>query len=284
MEDVTSAQPEEDRLDEGKLRAAFAGRAFGRSLRLYDSVGSTQNEARSWAAAGAPHGALVLAEEQRTGRGRMGRVWHSPRGKGLWMSMVMRVGLTLEQAPHLTLVTAVAVCRAIRQATGTDARLKWPNDVLIAGRKAAGILVELETAGPRMQALIVGIGISVNLEDADFPDELSAKAISLRQAAGERIDRTGLAVKVIHSLEEMVGFYLREGFPPVASLWEALSDTLGNQVSVATALGPVTGTALRLDESGALVVRTDSGEERLLYSGDLSTSANGEAQGLLPKE
>ena len=283
MDEEGNRRPDEDRLDETRLRAAFAGRALGRSLRLYESVGSTQNEARSWAVAGAPHGALVIAEEQRSGRGRMGRAWHSPKGKGLWLSMVLRTGLTLEQAPHLTFVTAVAVCRAIRQATGTDARLKWPNDVLIGRRKVAGILVELQTDGPRVQSMIVGIGISVNLEASDFPEELNAKATSLLEAAGERFDRTELAAKVVQSVEEMVGFYLKEGFPPVASLWEALSDTLGNPVSVATALGNVAGTALRLDESGALVVRTDDGQERRLYSGDLSTLPKDEAEGLLPR-
>lgn len=275
MDETAEGRPEEDRLEESRLKAAFAGRAFGRSLRLYDSVGSTQNEARTWAAAGAPHGALVLAEEQKAGRGRMGRAWHSPRGKGLWMSLVIRTGLTLEQAPQVALVTAVAVCRAIRQTTGADARLKWPNDVLVDGRKVAGILVELQASGARMQSLIAGIGISVNLGREDFPEELRMKATSLRLVTERAIDRTGLAIQTVHSLEEMIGFYLKEGFAPVASLWEALSDTLGNRVLVETPLGQVSGIAVRLDDSGALVVRMDNGEERKLYSGDLTASSNG---------
>ncbi|WP_058303861.1 biotin--[acetyl-CoA-carboxylase] ligase [Gorillibacterium timonense] len=275
MNEAPDLRPEDERLDEARLKTAFAGRALGRSLRVYETVGSTQNEARSWAVAGAPHGALVMAEEQRSGRGRMGRVWHSPSGKGLWMSLVIRTGLTLEQAPHLTLVTAVAVCRAIRQATGADARLKWPNDILIGGRKIAGILVELQATEARMQSLVVGIGISVNLDQADFPDELQEKATSLRLVTGNKVDRTGLAIHVVHSLEEMTGFYLKEGFPPVGSLWEALSDTLGNQVRVETPLGPVVGKAARLDDNGALVVRLDNGEERKLYSGDLMTNPDG---------
>ncbi|MEO3945171.1 biotin--[acetyl-CoA-carboxylase] ligase [Gorillibacterium sp. CAU 1737] len=261
----------QDRLDEERLQSAFTSQIFGRTLRVYESVGSTQDEARSWAIAGAPNGSLVMAEQQRSGRGRMGRVWHSPKGKGLWMSAVIRSGFRLEQAPPYTLVTAVAVCRAIRELSGANARLKWPNDVRIDGKKIAGILVELISSGTRVDAILVGIGIGVNLDEEDYPDELKEKATSLKLATGSAVDRTELAALIMKKLEELTAFYLQEGFEPIRSLWEALSDTLGNRVQVESPLGTIAGTAIRLDSSGALVVRTDSGEEHILYSGDVTT-------------
>lgn len=259
-----------DPLDPSRLRSSLATEQLGREARIYDSLSSTQDKAREWAQRGAPHGALVLTEEQTAGRGRFGRPWHSPKGLGVWMSLVLRPPGSLAEPFHLTLLIAVALCRTVRKLTGADAGIKWPNDLLIDGRKVSGILVEATPRYPEGdQAYVAGIGIGVNLEQSDYPVELRDKAISLRLAKGDLVDRHELISLLLKQVEELYELYLREGFSPVISLWEAHSVTLGQEIAVHNSGGDLTGTAVRLDETGALVVRLEDGTLSKLFSGDI---------------
>ncbi|MFK7695729.1 biotin--[acetyl-CoA-carboxylase] ligase [Paenibacillus sp. HJGM_3] len=258
-----------DRWSAVKLLAALKTRTMGRRLKLLDEVDSTQTVAHQLALEGADEGTLVVAEQQLAGRGRMGKAWHSPKGKGIWMSLVLRPTIPMHFTPQLTLLTAVAVCRAIRKLAGVPAAIKWPNDILIEGRKVCGILLESVAEDERLRYVIAGIGISVNLEQDDYPDELRPIATSLRLAAGREIDRIALLTLVLEEFEALYTLYHEHGFEPIRTSWEALTMSLGGQVRANTAKGTITGTALAIDEMGALIVETEAGDTIKLYSAEI---------------
>ncbi|MDR0271569.1 biotin--[acetyl-CoA-carboxylase] ligase [Paenibacillus sp.] len=261
-----------ERLETLSLIEAFKTNTIGKKLKVLESTISTQEEARVLAEAGAPEGTLVIAEEQTGGRGRMGRRWLSPKGKGIWMSLLLRPKQPLHCMPQLTLLTGVAVCRAVRRTTGVMAGLKWPNDLLVNGRKISGILLESAAEDEYVRYCITGIGISANLDMDDYPEELKDAATSLKIEAGEKVDRVQLIAAVWEEFEALYALYQEEGFGPIASLWEALSVTLGKPVTVYTASGPVSGKADKLDPSGALLVITDDGRRVPVFSGDVKLS------------
>ncbi|WP_225999106.1 biotin--[acetyl-CoA-carboxylase] ligase [Paenibacillus sp. BJ-4] len=259
-----------DRLEVSKLARSLNTQSFGKRIVILDSTVSTQQDAMRLAEEGAPEGTVVLAEEQTAGRGRLGRRWFSPRGKGVWMSIVLRPTQPMAFTPQLTLLTGVALCRAIRRLTGVEAGIKWPNDLLIHGRKVSGILLESAAEDQRVRYCIAGIGIDVNLNRDDYPEELSQVGTSLKIEAGHEIDRTELIAAVLGEMEQLCMLYAEQGFQPIAMLWEALSVTINRTVRAHTGQGvAVEGTAVGLDPSGALVVETDQGERIQVISGDI---------------
>lgn len=236
---------------------------------LLQSVASTQEEAKQRAEDGAPEGTTVRAEEQTGGRGRMGRRWHSPSGKGIWMSVVLRPELPLALTPQLTLLAGVAVCRAIRRETGIDAGIKWPNDLLAGGRKICGILLESALREGRLHYCIAGIGISANLQTADYPEEMREIATSLQIESGAPVDRDRLTAAVLDELELMYRLYNEKGFAPIRELWEALSVTLGRQIYIDTPDGRIVATATGLDEDGGLLLRDAQGNVTRVLAGEI---------------
>jgi BirA family biotin operon repressor/biotin-[acetyl-CoA-carboxylase] ligase len=258
-----------DLLTEERIVANLRTSVFGRRLLLLDKVDSTQNIAAQLAEQGAEEGTLVLAEQQLSGRGRMGRGWISPYAKGLWMSMVLRPPLLVSSAPQLTLLTAVALCRALRSSTGLDIGIKWPNDLLVGGKKLSGILLESAAEDERIRHIVAGVGISVNLEASDYPEELLERAESLRIAAGRLFDRAEIAAGFLNEWESLYRLYLSEGFAPVKLLWEALSVSLHRKTVLMTPQGEVTGTPVGLHESGALQVKLEDGTVKTLFSAEM---------------
>ncbi|WP_159883061.1 biotin--[acetyl-CoA-carboxylase] ligase [Paenibacillus puerhi] len=243
---------------------------FGRQLKYVEEVESTQAVAQRLIQDGAAEGLLVLAERQTAGRGRLGRRWHSPKGKGLWFSLVLKPDwLNMARTPQLTLLTAVALCRAVRSVTSLDAGIKWPNDLLVDGKKVGGILLEASVENGTLTHVIAGIGISVNLTPADYPDELLEKATSLCIAAGRKIDRAELLAAVLAEWERLYKLYREEGFAPVKLLWEALTVSLGREIVCTTPHGQARGFAERIDDQGALILRLEDGSRQTLYSGDI---------------
>ncbi|WP_310550097.1 biotin--[acetyl-CoA-carboxylase] ligase [Paenibacillus glufosinatiresistens] len=240
-----------------------------RLVRL-DTVISTQEEARRLAESGAPEGTAVMAEEQTGGRGRQGRRWHSPRGQGIWMSVVLRPRLTAAAAPQLTLLAGVAVCEALREVAGVEAGIKWPNDLLIGGRKVCGILLEAHFREGVPDYLIAGIGVDCLAVEEDFPEELRAVATSLRiERGGVPVDREELAAAMLSGLEERYRQYFAEGFAPIAARWEELSVTLGRRIALAGPKEQRTGVAAGLDENGGLRLVDDAGETFTVLSGEI---------------
>ncbi|MNB72279.1 Bifunctional ligase/repressor BirA [compost metagenome] len=239
-------------------------------LRRVDTVVSTQEAAKELAEQGAPEGTAVMAEEQTGGRGRQGRRWHSPKGKGIWMSVVLRPSIPLQLTPQLTLLAGAAVCSAIRRETGVEAGIKWPNDLLVNGRKLCGILLESCVGPSGLQYTIAGIGISANLAEEDYPEELRKIGTSLLIESGRETEREELARAVLKELETLYGVYLEQGLDPIAALWSEQSVTLGRRVMLRTPEGPQEGTAVRLEEDGGLVVLRTDGETETLYAGEIA--------------
>lgn len=252
-----------------KLIQGLQTKAFGRVLRIFDEVDSTQNIAHGLVRQGAVEGTLVLAEQQNAGRGRMGRNWFSPKGKGIWMSLILKPTMAMQFTPQLTLLVAVALCRAIQTNISQQVGIKWPNDLLIRGKKISGILLESSAEDERLDYVIAGIGISVNLLPEDYPEELRAKATSLCIEKGERVDREQLICDFLLQLETLYELYNQEGFAPIRTLWEALTISLHKPIRIKTAKGWIEGVANSIDEMGALWVTLPNGETTKLYSGDI---------------
>lgn len=239
---------------------------------------STNDEAARLARAGASHGTIVIAAAQRAGRGRHGRAWASPPGLGLYLSAVVRPPLPLALVPPMTLAIGVGVCEAAREA-GADARLKWPNDVLVRGRKLAGVLVEAQSHGGRLESVIVGIG--VNLGGA-LPAELAARAITLAEAAGlDASDRERFVGALLRRVEIWIDRYVASGLPAVAPAW---TERMARGLVVRAAAGegaPAGGTSAEaggrslegevagLDADGALLLRDEAGALHRVRSGDV---------------
>jgi BirA family biotin operon repressor/biotin-[acetyl-CoA-carboxylase] ligase len=244
--------------------------SFSWNINFFKEADSTQNLAHQAAKRGEEAGYVVIAEQQLAGRGRMGKSWHSPAGKGIWMSFIIKPSIPLAFMPQLTLLTAVVLCRAIQSVTGIKAGIKWPNDLLIKGKKVSGILLETSAEDERIQNIVAGVGISVNLLESDYPQELRDKATSLRIESGKDVSREQLITAFFKEFEYWYQLYLEQGFAPIKLLWEALSVTLQQKVSMNTPKGAIEGIAEGLDDFGALIVKLPDGTITKLYSGEIS--------------
>ncbi|WP_340017810.1 biotin--[acetyl-CoA-carboxylase] ligase [Paenibacillus sp. FSL H3-0457] len=259
-----------DSIDATGLQLALDTTVFGRKAVLLASTLSTQGDVLKLAEQGQAEGAVVIAEEQTGGRGRFGRQWFSPPGKGIWMSVLLRPDLPLQHTPQLTLLTGVAVCRAVRACSGADAGIKWPNDVLINGRKVCGILLESTVEDHEVRYCIAGIGVDVNFDPEDYPEDLTTIATSLKMETGQSVDRTKLTAAILTELEQLYFLYQKEGFGVISALWEALSVSMNREITVTNPHGVIEGKAIGLDPSGALIVEKHDGEHTLIISGEIS--------------
>ncbi|GAE04702.1 biotin--[acetyl-CoA-carboxylase] ligase [Paenibacillus sp. JCM 10914] len=258
-----------DKLQPQYLLDGMKSRTFGQVIHVMNTTTSTQEDARRLAEEGADGGTLVIAEEQTSGRGRMGRKFHSPRGKGIWMSLILKPKQPLHLTQQLTLLTGVAVCRAIMTCCNVKTDIKWPNDILYQGKKVCGILLESATEDERVRYCIAGIGISANLKETDFPENIRSVATSVRLAGGQTVDRTILIQTIMAEMEQLYELYNEQGLAPIAALWEALSGTVGREVEVRTSRDVTSGIATGLNHDGALLVRHPDGEVIPVYSGDI---------------
>lgn len=258
-----------DRLKPEDVKSRLRTKVLGCQVHCLDEVDSTQNVASSLIREGAPEGTLVIAERQSTGRGRLGRHWHSPKGKGIYMSLVMKPEIPLHMTPHLTLLAAVALARAIRkEIPGLSPGIKWPNDLLIHDKKISGILLESSAENESLQYIVAGVGISCNFEPEDYTEELKERATSLLIESGTKVDRAGLIAEFLLQLEELYELYAQQGFGPIRTLWEASSVTLGRQIRSITSSGTYEGTAVGLDDWGGLILRLEDGSTKTIYSAD----------------
>ncbi len=259
-----------DLLSPGELAGALAGRTVGAALLCLDTVDSTNNELKRRADT-APDGLAVLAQEQTGGRGRLGRSFVSPAGKGLYLSVLLRPQCVLADAGMLTAWTAVAVCRALERCCGVRAGIKWPNDIMLEGRKLCGILTELELEAETaaLRHVIVGVGINVSQDAADFGPEVAPVAISLAQALGRAPRRSQLAAEVLSALDDLYRAFPAQKADYLAR-YRALCVTAGRAVRVLRPGQVRTGTAEAVNEDFALLVRWDNGEQEALSSGEVS--------------
>jgi BirA family biotin operon repressor/biotin-[acetyl-CoA-carboxylase] ligase len=237
-------------------------RLMGRAIEHHYTIGSTNERARELAEQGRPEGTLVVSEEQRTGKGRIGRAWVSPKD-GIWMSLVLRPELRPSETTVLTLAAGVAVAETLSK-EGFEPTLKWPNDVLIDGKKVTGLLSELSGEMERVHYIIIGFGLNANFELAKLPKEIRSRTTTLLEERGVPVDRRKIIAYVMEAFE-----VLYEG-PRDAIIegWRKWSSTLGSKVRITTQGQTIEGTAKDIDGSGALVLELPSGEKTVIYSGD----------------
>lgn len=234
--------------------------------RFDDVTASTNLNVREMAAAGAPAWSISVAEQQTAGRGRLGRSWHSPAGQGLWCSVLLRPQLNAERAPLITFCAALAMASAVEEACGLRPLIKWPNDLVLGGRKICGILLEVSAGAEGIRHVVVGTGL--NVRRGAYPAELAHQAASLEDF-GQTPRRSDLLVAYHAHLQDAVARLESEGFGGIRSDYEARCCTLGSRVRV-TGGAELTGTAEALDDTGALLVRTDDGTLHRVLAGDVS--------------
>jgi BirA family biotin operon repressor/biotin-[acetyl-CoA-carboxylase] ligase len=245
-------------------------KAIGRDIQVFEETTSTNDVIEKLARDGVKEGAVVFAESQTQGRGRMGRKWVSPPRKGLWFSILLRPAMRPAMVTQLTIVAATGLFRAIRAQTGITPEIKWPNDILIRGKKVAGILTELSAELDKVKYVILGMGVSVNLSAADFPADVRKIATSLRIECGKPVDRAALAIRILQELDHD---YHRIGvgeFEAVADEWEEHCATLGQNVLINIGGRTIRGTAESLDTDGALLLRTQHGRLERIIGGDVT--------------
>lgn len=245
-------------------------RVIGRDIQVFRETTSTNDVVEKLARDGVKEGVAVFAEAQTRGRGRLGRKWLSPAGKGLWFSILLRPQLRAAEATQIMVAAATALARAIASETGLEPEIKWPNDLLLRGRKVAGILTELSAELDRIKYLILGIGVDVNLSARDFAAELRRSATSLSLETGSPLDRAALAAAMLRELDHDYACLGRGEFAVLADQWENRCSTLGRQVVIRIGDRKIEGRAEALDAEGALLVRTQHGQLTRITGGDVT--------------
>lgn len=260
-----------DRLHGDDLLALVAaGLTIGRDIRVFQETTSTNDVVDKLGRDGVKEGVVVFAESQTKGRGRLGRSWVSLEGKGLWFSVLLRPPLAPQAATQITVASGVALARALTGATGVQCEIKWPNDILVHDRKLCGILTEMTAELDKIKYVILGVGVNVNFDAADFPPDLRKIATSLKIEAKRPVNRSELAAEILRHLDREYGRVVRGDFESVANDWEAACTTIGREVEITMGSRVVHGRAESLDSEGALLVRTQHGRLERIIGGDVT--------------
>jgi BirA family biotin operon repressor/biotin-[acetyl-CoA-carboxylase] ligase len=249
------------------LEDALTTEFVGRRLLYYTSTSSTMDVARAEADADAIEGTVVLAEEQSAGRGRFGREWVSPAGKNLYLTIILRP--TIDRLRQLGIITPLAVCLAIEETTGLTPQIKWPNDVLLSGRKVSGILIETELSGSDPRFALLGIGVNVNFE-IDPASEIGAIATSIKQELGADAPREALLAAFLNHIEAL---YTAPDPRAVVEAWKSRLETLGRDITLTFRDEVFNGRAEDVDDAGNLVVELVDGSVRTFEAGEVSLRA-----------
>lgn len=252
-------------------RQAIVGRLDTRRLAhkvlFFDEIDSTNTLAVKLAQEGAAEGLLVIADSQRSGRGRLDRTWHAPAGSSLLFSLLLRPPLLLGQAQRATMLCALAAVRAIRDVARVQARVKWPNDLVVDGKKLGGVLTEIRPRGQQLDYAVVGMGINVNLDLTELPQVMSPPT-SLLAERGEPVSRLDLLTRLLQEVDALYDEMLA-GWSPHAA-WREHLDTIGKSVAVGTREEVIRGVAESVDENGALLVRDEDGVLHTILVGDVT--------------
>ena len=251
-------------LDPGK-------RGIGSNVISLETVDSTNAFAVELGERQAAHGTVVVAEKQTKGRGRLGRTWASPSGGNIYMSVLLRPSVRLEDVTILTVMAGVACVRALRDATGVPVAIKWPNDLMVDGKKLGGILTEIKSASGRVSFAAVGIGINVNADFGNFPPDIRDLATSLKIETGVRYPKNSLITGILKEMGHWYDILLKTGKRPLIEAWRSFSPMLGRQVRVVMINSEtLTGIAQDITDEGMLLVRLPSGAVKTISAGDLT--------------
>jgi BirA family biotin operon repressor/biotin-[acetyl-CoA-carboxylase] ligase len=245
--------------DEDTIREALRPGRLGRPLYVHDAIGSTSDEALDLLHGGAPHGAVVVADEQVSGRGRRGTSWHSPKGVGVYASVVLRGAHQIESPTAVVAAAGLGLAEGIEAATGLSADIKWPNDLWYEGRKLAGILVESRGYRPEAPSFVAGFGVNVNHRPGDFPREFAETATSVAICTGERVDRVAILAAVLEHLEPRVDQALGGRTAELEDEYRARSCLRGRDVTLLEGDRPLRGTVEDLSATEGLLLRLTDG-------------------------
>ena len=251
------------------IQSGLECRLVGSLVRCFDETDSTNLQACRLGDEGEADGLVVIAERQSSGKGRMGRQWESPGGVNLYASILLRPPILPFEAPKLTFLSAVAVCRAIKRCTGLKPTVKWPNDVLINGAKVAGLLNEMSSETDQVHYVVLGIGVNLNMRQEQLPNALRYPATSLFLAAGQPVSRLDFTRALLQEIDALYQQFLEQGSSPIMSAWSELCDLTGKRVQVDCNALQIEGTMTGLAEDGALLVRTATGKIESIYAGDV---------------
>ena len=259
-----------DTLSTEEISVQLDSAIIGRHLVSLALTTSTNAEAFRLAEDGAVEGTVITADEQNKGKGRLGRTWSSPPGANLYCSVILRPHIKPFEAPQLTFLSAVAVARAIEQAAGLEPEIKWPNDVLIGGRKVAGLLNEMSAETDGINFVILGIGVNLNMTADQFPDNLRHPATSLYIETGAKVGRARFTALLLNELDRLYAGFLDGGFAQVRREWEERCNAGGREVVVCNpGCADIRGQFAGIDSDGALLVRSRDGAVERILSGDV---------------
>lgn len=250
------------------LKQSLAGKSIGHQLHYYEEIGSTNDEAFCLGTAGAPEGTALIAECQSAGKGRMQRVWHSPAGANIYTSIILRPHFEPARAPQISIAAGVAVAETVNAYCPGKARLKWPNDVLIDGKKVCGILSQMKMTAGAIDFVVLGIGINVNLSHEEFPADIQEIATSMALETGCEISRLELIISLYENMTKWYRELTQNGFGPIKEKWLGLSSMIGKPVSVMFQDEAVRGKAIGLDEDGSLILLAIGNKEVKVSAGD----------------
>jgi BirA family transcriptional regulator, biotin operon repressor / biotin---[acetyl-CoA-carboxylase] ligase len=254
-----------DRLYPDEVSSGLHTKIIGRSLHYYDHIPSTMDAAMQLANNKAAEGTVVIAETQTSGRGRLGRQWSSPKYKGLYFSIIVRPDMAPAEVASITLMAAVSVCEAVSRACQLEARIKWPNDILLENSKLGGILTEMNAGLERVMCVVIGIGLNVNTEKK----ALVEGAASIREHTGSPVSRIALLQETLRQFESYYMKFRRKESGAVLEAWRQASVTLGRRVNIDMHKRRIEGVAVDIDADGGLLVRRDSGFIEKVMAGDV---------------
>jgi BirA family transcriptional regulator, biotin operon repressor / biotin---[acetyl-CoA-carboxylase] ligase len=255
-------------LNPEKLEKSLAGKFFGHKLYFISETGSTNDEAYSLGLNGASEGTVVIADSQHKGKGRMQRVWHSPSGVNIYTSVILKPQIPLSKASQISIVSGVAVAETLNQYCPEKVWLKWPNDVLIGGKKVCGILAQIKMKANTIDFIVLGIGININLSREQFPQNIKEIATSLFIETGRKISRQKLIISLYENLAKCYKQLHQEGFDRIKEKWLRLAPMIGQTVQVMFKDETIEGKATGLDEDGSLMLFTDGNKKVKVSSGD----------------
>lgn len=249
---------------------------IGRDFLFYKSLESTNTVGAELAHKGWRDGTVIIADEQTSGKGRLGRTWISPSGKNLYMSILLTPSISPRDATILTLMSSVACCNALRRLLSIPVSIKWPNDLMVNGRKIAGILTEIKADMDKIAYAVIGVGININLDIEYLPEEVRGIATSVKRETGEQCSRTAVALEVLREFEKWYDNLLKNGKKDILSQWRDCSSTIGRKVKVTMENKVFKGIAEEIDDEGLLILKLPDGSYMKVDAGDITMMREGE--------
>jgi len=258
-----------DLLTPAEVKPLLKTKWLGKTIHYFESLDSTNSTAYQLAMEGAREGDLVIAEGQTRGRGRLGREWFSPPFLNLYLSVILRPKIPLQQASLITLMAAVATSGAIERFSGLRPSIKWPNDILMSSRKVAGLLNEVRSETDRIHFVILGIGVNLNVDRREMPHEVQKMATSLKEEMGQTVSRKAFLQSLLSELEKGYTLFLKEGGEAILKTWRERARIEGKEVRVTSFGETLVGRAVGVDPYGALILKTRGGERKRVVAGDV---------------